>query len=71
MDTAAITQGLKDYSTPDFPFSPAALSLPVTLPSGASSPLGALLLPAEAAQHASSSSLPPPRSILVLGRNLL
>jgi hypothetical protein len=42
MNAAAIAQALDEYATPGFAFSPAALPLPVLLPSGASVPLGSL-----------------------------
>ena len=58
MDAAAIARGLEEYSTPGFPFNPAALALPVLPPTGAATPLGSLLPPRR-------------RTILVLGRNLL
>ncbi len=65
MDAAAIAQALDEYATPGFAFSPAALPLPVLLPSGASVPLGSLL------QLPPSSPAAPSRRLLLLGRNLL
>ena len=68
MDAFAIEQALEEYATPGFAFNPAALPLPLLLPSGAAMPLGTLL---QQPPFAAPPDGPPRRTILLLGRNLL